>query len=81
MVGAKNLQVPQLIPHAQLVVCLKLVAVAGAADTLKVFAAVWIPCPQSPDKSCRNDVINMPLYSCPLEIHAAQLHFAVSTQG
>jgi hypothetical protein len=52
MVGTQNLQVPQLIPHAQLVVCLKLVAVAGSADALKVFPAVWIPCPQSADQ-CR----------------------------
>jgi hypothetical protein len=59
MVGAQNLQVPQLIPHAQLVVCLKLVAVAGAADTLKVFSPVWIPCPQPPNESCRNAVVHM----------------------
>ena len=43
MVGAQNLQVAQLVPHAQLVVCLKLVTVAGPANALKVFAAVWIP--------------------------------------
>ncbi len=43
MVGAQNLQVPQLIPHAQLVVCLELVSMAAPADALKVFAAVWIP--------------------------------------
>ncbi len=43
IVGAKNLQVPQLIPHAQLVVCLELAPVAGPADALKVFATVGIP--------------------------------------
>ena len=42
MVGAKNLQVTKLIAQAQLVVGLELAAMAGSADTLKVFAAVWI---------------------------------------
>jgi len=49
MVGAKNLQVPELIPHAQLVVCLKLASMATVADALKILSAVRIPCPQSPD--------------------------------
>jgi len=43
MVGAKNLQVPKLIAHAQLVVGLELVTVARAADALEVFPAVWVP--------------------------------------
>src|SRR5258708_138241 len=80
MVGAENLQVPQLIPHAELVICLKLVAVAGAADTLKVFAAVWIPCPQSPNESCRNDVVNVTPGPGLLEIYFAKLHFASSSK-
>ncbi len=42
MVGAKNLEVAELIAQAQLVVRLELVAMAGSADTLKVFATVWI---------------------------------------
>jgi hypothetical protein len=42
IVGAKNLEVSKLVPQAQLVVRVQLVAVAGATDTLKVFAAVWI---------------------------------------
>jgi hypothetical protein len=42
MVGAKNLHVAQFIAQAQLVVSLQLVAMAGSADTLKVFATVWI---------------------------------------
>src|SRR5713226_10139134 len=78
MVGAQNLQVPQLIPHAQLVVCLKLVAVAAAADALKVFAAVWIPCPQSPNESCRNDVVHVAPGPDLLEIYFAKLHFGSS---
>ena len=59
MVGAQNLQVPQLIPHAQLVVCLKLVTVAGPANALKVFAAVWIPCPYMPDQTRGDDVVRI----------------------
>src|SRR5260370_20775910 len=81
MVGAQNLQVAQLIPHAQLVVCLKLVAVAGAADTLKVFAAVWIPCSQSPDKPCRDDVIHITFRSGLFEVHSTGLHFPISSKG
>ena len=42
MVGTKNLQVAQLIAQAQFVVGLEFVAMAGSADALKVFAAVWI---------------------------------------
>lgn len=41
--GAKSLQVAQLIAQAKLVVGLKLVTMAGSADALKVFATVWIP--------------------------------------
>jgi len=81
MVGAQNLQVPQLITHAQLVVGLKLVSMAGAADTLKVLAAVWIPCPQSPDKPCWHNVIHMPPRSSLPKIHAAQLDFAYSAES
>src|SRR5260370_15951335 len=80
MVGAQNLQVAQLIPHAQLVVCLKLVAVAGAADTLKVFSPVWIPCPQSPNESCGNDVVHVAPGPGLLEIYFAKLHFASSSK-
>jgi hypothetical protein len=42
IVGSKNLQVSQLIPHTQLVVSPKFVPVAGPADALKIFAAVGI---------------------------------------
>ena len=80
MVGAQNLQIPQLIPHAQFVVCLKLVAVTGATDTLKVFPAVWIPCPQSPNESCRNDVVHVAPGPGLLEIYFAKLHFASSSK-
>jgi hypothetical protein len=49
MIDPQNLKVAESISHAQLVVCLKFIAVAGPADTLKDFPAVRIPCPQSPD--------------------------------
>ena len=81
MVGAENLQVPQLIPHAQLVVCLKLVTMAGPANTLEVLASVWIPCPQLPDEPCWHDVIRVAPCSSLLEILAAQLHFALFAQS
>jgi len=42
IVGAKNFEVAQLIPQTQLVISLELATMAGPADTLKVFAAVWI---------------------------------------
>jgi hypothetical protein len=45
VVGAKNLEIAQLIAQAELVVRLQLVAMAGATDTLKVFPAVWIANP------------------------------------
>jgi hypothetical protein len=51
MMRAKDFDVPQLIPQTQLAVGLKLVSMAGVADTLKVFPAVWIPCPQSSDQN------------------------------
>ena len=54
---------------------------AGSADALKVFAAVWIPCPQSPDKPCWHDVIHMPPRSSLPKIHAAQLDFAYSAES
>ena len=42
MVGTKNVEVPKLVAQTQLVVCLEFVAMAGSANTLKVFAAVGI---------------------------------------
>lgn len=42
MVGAKNLDVAQFIAQAQLMVRVELVAMAGSADALNIFAAVWI---------------------------------------
>ena len=42
MVGAKNLQVAQLIAQAKFVVSLELATMASSADTLEVFTAVWI---------------------------------------
>src|SRR5216684_5380823 len=81
MVRAKNLQVPRLIPQTQPVVCLKLVPMAGSADALKVFAAVWITGIQSPDEPCRHDVVHMAPDSCLLEIHSAGLYFAVPPES
>ena len=71
MVGAKNLQVTKLIAQAQLVVRLELVAMAGSADTLKVFAAVWIASLQSPDEPRRHNVVHMAADSSLLEIYSA----------
>jgi hypothetical protein len=42
IVCAQNFQVAELIAQAQFVVRLELAAMAGSADTLKVFPAVWI---------------------------------------
>jgi hypothetical protein len=42
MVGAKNLQVAELVPQTKFVIGLELVTMAGSADTLKVFPAIWI---------------------------------------
>ena len=44
VVGAKNFQISKLIAETKLMVSLEFVSMAGAADTLKVFAAVWIAC-------------------------------------
>jgi hypothetical protein len=41
-VDPKNFQIAQFVPHAQLMVSLKLVSMAGPADALKVFPAIWI---------------------------------------
>jgi len=46
------------------VVSLQFVSVAGSADALKVFAAVWITGIQSPDEPCRYDVVYMPPDIC-----------------
>ncbi len=81
MVRAKNLQVPRLIPQTQPVVCLKLVPMAGSADALKVFAAVWITGIQSPDQPCRYDVVHMAPDSCLLEIHSARFNLTIPPQS
>jgi hypothetical protein len=44
MAGAENLEVAELIAQAELVVSLELATMAGSANALKVFAAVWIAC-------------------------------------
>jgi len=81
MICPQNLKVAESVAHTQLVICLQLTSVACPADTLKVFTAVRIPCPQSPDKPCWYDVIHMPLRACLPKIYAAKLHFAISPQS
>ena len=44
---------------------------AGSADALKVFAAVWIAGIQSPDKPRRNNAVYVAPDFCLFEIHAA----------
>ena len=81
MVGAKDLQVAEFIPQTQLVVGPELAAMAGSADTLKVFAAVRIACSKSPDEPRRHDVVHMAAYSRLLEIYSTRLHLALPTQS
>lgn len=81
IVGAKNLQVSQLIPHTQLVVSLELVAMAGSADALKVFPSVWIASLQSPNQSRRHDMVHVAPGSCLFEIHSACLNLTLPTQS
>jgi hypothetical protein len=70
-VGAENLQVPQLIPQAELVVRLQLAAMAESADTLKILATVWIASLQSPDEPRRHNVVHMAADTSLLEIYRA----------
>lgn len=72
IVGPKNLQVAQLIPHAKLMVSLKLASVASSTDTLKVLSAVRITNSQSPDEPRWHDVVHMAPNPSLLEIHAAR---------
>src|SRR6266852_7863240 len=80
MVGPKKLQIAKFVAHAQFVVSLELVPVAGSADTLKVFPAVWIPCPQPPDEPCRHDMVHMAACSSLLEVYSAGHYFTISAQ-
>jgi hypothetical protein len=80
MVGPKNLDVAQFIAHAQLMVCLQFVAVAGSADAFKVFPAVWMADPQSPDEPCRYDVVHVSADSSLFEFHATGFNLAPSLQ-
>ncbi len=54
---------------------------AGSADALKVFPAVWIASLQSPNQSRRYDVIYMPPDSCLFEIHSACLNLTLPAQS
>jgi hypothetical protein len=77
MVGAKNLQVAEFIPQTQLVIGLELATMAAPADTLKVFATVWITSSQSPDEPRRHNVVHMAADANLLEIHSTRLHLAL----
>jgi hypothetical protein len=67
-----DLHVAQPVPQAQLVVCLKFVPMAGSTDALKVFAAVWVAGPQSPDKPRRHDMVYMAADASLFEIHSTR---------
>ncbi len=77
MVGAKNLQVTQLISQADFVVSLELATMAGSVDTLKVFAAIWTSSLQASIQPRRHNVVHMAAYSNLLEIYPARLHLAL----
>jgi hypothetical protein len=77
MVGAKNFQVTKLIAQAKFVVRLELAPMAGSADTLKVFTAVWIASLQSPDEPRRHNVVHMAPNASLFEIHFTRLHLAL----
>jgi len=81
MVGAKNLQVSKLIAQAELVVSLELAAMAGPADALKVFPAVWITGIQSPDEPRRHNVVHMAPDSGLLEIQSARFNLTLLPQS
>jgi len=81
IVGSQNFKIAEPITQAQFVVGLKFIAVTGPADALKVFPAIWIPCPQLADQSCRDDVVYMTLRSGLLEVRSAEVHFAISTKS
>jgi len=71
VVGSENFEVPKLVSQTQFMVCLQLAAMAGSADTLKVFATVWIASLQSPDEPRRHNVVRMATYSRLLEVYPA----------
>ena len=42
LVDTQYFEISQFVPHTQLMVSLKFVPMAGSADALKIFPAVWI---------------------------------------
>jgi hypothetical protein len=54
---------------------------AGSADALKVFAAVWIAGIQSPDKPRRNNVVYVAPDFCLFEIHVARFNLTFPSQS
>lgn len=71
IVPAQNFQICELIAETQLVIGLKLTAVAASADTFQVFGAVRIAQAQPPDEPGRYDVIHMAPHASLSEIRAA----------
>lgn len=49
----------------------------GPADALEIFPTIWIPCPEFPNESGWDDVVDMASRARHFEIDAAQSHFAV----
>src|SRR6266568_3400577 len=80
MMGPKNFAIADLIPQAQLVVGLELVAMAGPADTLKVFAPVRIASLQAPDEPRRHDVVHMAGHTFQPEVRTAGFHLAIPAE-
>src|SRR5437899_1023475 len=81
MMGPKNFAIAELIPQAQLVVGLELVAMAGPADTLKVLAAIGIPGLQSSDEPRRHNMVHMACHTFQPEGRAAGFHLAIPAKG
>ncbi len=54
---------------------------AGSADALKVFPAVWITGIQSPDEPRRHNVVHMAPDSSLLEIHSARFNLTLLPQS
>ena len=71
IVDAKNFEIAQLIAQAEFVIGLQLVAVAGSADALKIFAAVWIARFKPPNEPRRNNVVDVAADLGSFEIYRA----------
>src|SRR5579863_1954590 len=81
IVAAKNRQVAQLVAQAEFVIGLKLVAVAGPADALKIFAQVGVSCFEPPDEPRGYNVVHMATDVSLLEVYSTGSNLAVPAQG